>query len=169
MCRVSTYDGRKEIRVKKDRIINPSDLDKESSLTLRLLDHPGLMTPRLVSAFGEIRAEQLSYQEANDVYKRHSSLRSHRGDRVVLDAWLTVYINKLPAELVSRLKSTDELFGQLLIDFEIDVAVKEPEIFRTPDGRYGRRTEMSFTNSGAIFCHVEEIMQKDAELIELVR
>ncbi|MDO6590205.1 hypothetical protein DS901_12130 [Loktanella sp. D2R18] len=142
-------------------IFVPTQAQCAQSLSLRLLAHRGLMTPRLTAAFGAMTADKVSITERDQRLTRKSRLISVESGEIILRAELSIVFENLPEMLVSQLRGTFTLFGQLLLDHKIDVSVAEPQIFQTPDGRYGRRTKITGTSGGIPICDVAEIMSYD--------
>ncbi len=142
-------------------IFVPSQAQCAQSISLRLLAHRGLMTPRLTATFGAMKADKVSISQRDQRLTRKSRLISVESGETILCAQLSIVFENLPEMLVSQLRGTFTLFGQLLLDHKIDVSVAEPQIFQTPDGRYGRRTKLTETSGGIPICDVTETMSHD--------
>ncbi|MCG3267103.1 hypothetical protein [Yoonia sp. I 8.24] len=119
------------------------------------------MTPRLTATFGAMKADNVAITQRDQRLTRTSHLASVASGETVLHAELSIVFENLPEMLVSQLRGTFTLFGQLLLDHKIDVSVAEPQIFETPDGCFGRRTKITETSGGIPICDVVEIMSHD--------
>ncbi|SFR42843.1 hypothetical protein SAMN04488005_1829 [Yoonia tamlensis] len=138
-------------------------------LSVWLLDHDGLMTPRLVDAFGPLKAVQTSATDTESTYQRNSQLRRRSDDALILKATLEVGKSEVPATLIDRLREGDNLFGQLLHDFGISVRVTTRGLFQTPSGQFGRNVTMARTGHERRLCRVKETLSLDADLRQLLR
>ncbi|MDB4112282.1 hypothetical protein N9571_07020 [Yoonia sp.] len=151
----------------KTGTITPTAAEFALSLSLRLLKYQGLMTPRLTSTFGPIRAEQRSLEAVGSTYLRKSRLISVADGTCILDAELHLVSKNLPTALIASLSETSILFGQLLLDYGMAVDVALPKLFQTSDNRFGRRTSITDTKTARLVCDVKETMAHDSILNSL--
>lgn len=144
------------------------------ALSLRLLDHDGLMTPVLRAQFGALRAVQHRALREGDIYLRQSTIRRRAGGETILTARLEIRTDALPGGFLDDLAGGEVPFGQLLQDRAIGVEIRDREVFRVTaaDGtapRWGRRLAIHRLSDGALVCRVEEILAPEAELLRLSR
>ena len=151
------------------RAFTPNGPQLARSLSLRLLTHRGLMTPRLKAVFGAMRAEQATTKQGDEGLTRTSRLVSIATGHTILRAKLHIVDTHLPVSLVQQLCETSELFGQLLHDHDIDVAVAEPQLFQTPDGCFGRTTTLTEAASNLPICDVIETLSHDDQLAVIAK
>lgn len=139
------------------------------SLSVSLLDHDGLMTPKLVDAFGPLKAVKITATDTATTHQRHSKLRRRSDDTLILTASLEVNKSEVPSALVDALSTSDRLFGQLLNDFGVSVQVTKRALFRTPSGQFGRNVTMTRLGFDRPLCCVQETLSIDTDLQALLR
>jgi chorismate-pyruvate lyase len=141
---------------------------------LSLLDHDGLMTPRLVAEFGPLRAIQTSARVEGDIFHRQSILRTLADDEALLEADLKISLSALPDGFLGRLQTTQTPFGQLLMDYAIAVRFSDRQIYQhlgknLADERWGRRLAMWHADTGGHLCDVQELLFPAKQLFDLPR
>jgi hypothetical protein len=126
------------------------------------------MTPKLVDAFGPLKAVQISAIDKADTYQRHSQLRRRSDGALILEASLNVTKANVPVELIDAMRMSDLLFGQLLANFQISAQVTARALFQTPSGRYGRYATLTRPGDDHALCSVEETLSLDSDLQKLL-
>lgn len=140
----------------------------QDSLGFRLLNRQSLLTPILAKAFGPLRALQTSYHQTPTDYCRYSEILQTGSDRRILEAVLTINKMHLPHDAIDTLMTTDVLFGQLLMNHKIEVELVGIEVFRRPDGRFGRRNDIYNNDGTGRIAQVEEVLASDVKLSEMI-
>lgn len=139
------------------------------SLSFELLNRDTLLTPQLKKYFGDLLAKQQNSEEKGKNYFRKSSIYQKSTQARILDAKLHINSNFLPEELIEKLRSTQSLFGDLLIDYKIEINITERKLFNVNDHktgqmRMGRHHLILGKKTKDIYCHVEEILVPESEL-----
>lgn len=121
------------------------------------------MTPHLIEKFGVIYVEAIAIKENDIFYARTSIIRQASSNKKILDAKIEVQKNAVPVALIEALKSTKKPFGQLLIDFNIDVKIKNLQLFQILDEQtnkqqYGRKVDIVNALTHTLICRVEEVL-----------
>lgn len=148
------------------------DADKEAGrFSLTLLDHDGLMTPVLLAAFGRLFARQISSTYSGGWFVRRSSIFQRSTGERILDATLEISYAALPTGFLEKLTQGEELFGQLLSDFGIEVRISDKSIYSlNHDGhsgpRWGRRVSMYRQDTDDLLCQVDELLVSEALLLQ---
>ncbi len=142
-----------------------------SPVSHRLLTGEGLMSARLVTAFGAVVPRQLSSVEENGIVHRQSALHQAASGDLILDADLRIRREVCPAEILAALDSASALFGALLVEHGIAVDFDLNEIFAlaTADApiRWGRRRRMVLQSNGQVLCDVEELLAPEDNLARM--
>lgn len=147
------------------RPMNDADL-----YALKLLEHDGLMTPRLVAEFGPLRAIQIAASQSGATFHRQSILRTVSGDRKILEASLDISINALPGGFLERLTSAVTPFGQLINEYCIGVRLIDRKVYSSAGQggskfRWGRRLTMLRADDNAHLCDVDELLVDGQDLL----
>jgi hypothetical protein len=150
----------------------PQPMKDAERYALSLLEHDGLMTPRLIAEFGPLRAIQIAASQSGAVFHRQSILRTLLGDRKILEASLDISVPALPEGFLERLTRGETPFGQLLIEFSVGVRVIDRKVYRqvgreSSPGRCGRRLTMLRADSLAHLCDVDELLVCSEDLLSL--
>jgi hypothetical protein len=127
------------------------------------------MTPKLVDAFGPLKAVQISSDDNATSYQRNSQLRRRSDGALILEASLNVSKTEVPSALLDAMRTGDSLFGQLLNDFGISVQVTARTLYQTPSGQFGRSVTMTRPGGEHALCAVKETLSLDADLQVLLR
>jgi hypothetical protein len=141
---------------------------------LSLLEHDGLMTPRLQQEFGPMRAIQLAAHTTGTTFRRQSILRTQSGDHAILEATLEISLAALPKGFLERLVAVETPFGQLLQDYMISIEILDRQTYRKAPGantecRWGRRLTMRRADTSAHLCDVDELLVPGQQLISVRR
>lgn len=143
-----------------------SHFDRAANLALSLLDHDGLMTPRLNRMFGPISARQLTGESRGATFQRVSEVVQTGSGVVLLSARMVILYDHLPAGVVEALQQDSKPFGQMLIDLGIAARSVDREIFTsgTDPERLGRRHRIVDQGSGRTICTLTETLSPEAVL-----
>ncbi len=139
-----------------------------------LLDHDGLMTPKLVQVFGEVSARQTGMSDEGDRILRRSVLCQTATGAPVLQARLAIFKAAVPDGFLDRLLSGTRLFGSLVIEAGLTVRMSGQTIFRgqSPDTAgalaWGRRHRILLAGDDSPLCDVEEWLTDEETLEKLV-
>jgi len=158
-------EGHSRIMIANEHFIDGRAI--AGTLSGLLLDHDGLMTPRLSKAFGELTAAKRSHCLSETSFNRASLLCRKVDGQVILRAKLNIMIAELPEPLIDQLEKSDQLFGQLLIKYGVKVKFANRQLLRHGHGCYGRKLQMLSVNTGKIVCEVAEFLENEASLIRL--
>ena len=142
-----------------------NELEQPVTFGEKLLNHCGLMTPVLNQFFGTVSAQQLRFEEDAHTYRRASALFQQPDDNLILEASLVVSKLHLPASLIESLRTTDNLFGQLLADYNIEVQTTAPEL-RLLNSRWSRDIDLLEKATGELLCSVHELLVEDRYLLK---
>ena len=110
--------------------------------------------------------------ETEETYMRASSLRQSASNRKILDATLIVMKRTLPTTLIDDLRSTSKMFGQLLLDYGMEVIVRDrrPIILydqTAQDVRIGRQHRITDATTQETLCLVNELLVSEKNLLLL--
>ncbi|MBL4806248.1 MAG: hypothetical protein JKY31_03060 [Rhodobacteraceae bacterium] len=142
-----------------------NDTSPGSGFGKKLLNHNGLMTPVITRFFGPMRAIQTRFEETQATYYRVSLLYQCAQHNLIIEAKLLASKDNLPAGLIDALRNTDQLFGQLLLDYHISVRIAPPKI-RHDNSRWSRQLAMLDKANGKLLCKVDEHLVSDQQLLK---
>ncbi|WP_299752082.1 hypothetical protein [uncultured Tateyamaria sp.] len=139
---------------------------------LKLLDHDGLLTPKLRKHFGRIISKQTSARKSRLHYFRRSTLYQQSSCCRILEATLNISTNAVPEKLIDTLRSTQTPFGSLLEEFAIETKIINRILTVACDRtkcelRLGRQHQITNAKTAEVICHVEEVLFPEAELNKL--
>ena len=107
--------------------------------------------------------------ETEETYMRASVLRQTASNKKILDASLKVMKRALPTALIDDLRSTSKMFGQLLLDYGMEVAVRERRQITlydqaAQDVRMGRQHRIADGTTQRTLCLVNELLVPEQDL-----
>jgi len=143
-----------------------------SDLGQTILDHDGLMTPVLYQYFGDVIAKQIKFAETREIYTRDSEIRQSATGALILTAQLKVSKKHLPASLIDKLRGSTALFGQLLLDHQLEVEIHDRKINvsnqHSADLKsWGRTHNIVEAATGKLLCEVREALAPEILLNRL--
>lgn len=155
-------------------VADPEIPSQDFPVSHALLDHGGLMTPRLTRFFGPVHASQTDLKDEGERLLRWSTLYQTRTGAPLLQARLVIFKSALPEGFLDRLLSGNRLFGGLAIEAGLPVRMIDQHIFQTDSGTeakataWGRRHRVLRAEDDAPLCDVEERLEPEAVLQGLV-
>jgi hypothetical protein len=143
--------------------------DEDNQIANRLLEKKTLLTPQIKTLFGKVILENRSQTMQGDQLLRQVTLVQEKSNLALLEGRLCINVQNLPKELCGKLTQSKDLFGQLLIDFDIAVKIKNLDLFSMIDAdsgyeRYGRRHKIVDADTGAVLSEVEELFSPQENL-----
>lgn len=148
----------------------PSSVDTNFRFSHDLLDHDGLMTPVLHHHFGILTVRQTHAQHYADRFVRNSSIYQVASGEKILDAVLDISLPAVPSSFLNLLQTKGVLFGQLLIDFSIDVQIVNRSLYQTKadhSPRWGRCLTIQHRDSQDVICTVDELLVSEPSLLRI--
>ena len=136
--------------------------EEELKIANRFLETRALLTPQIKAFFGNVILENRSQSMHGYQLLRQVTLVQEQSNIALLDGHLCINFKNVPEELFEKLLYTKGLFGQLLIDFEVEVKIESLKLFSTVDTdtkqeRHGRRHKIVDANTGSVLSEVEEL------------
>lgn len=141
-----------------------ADAPMTKALDWSLVDHDGLMTPRLLAHFGPINVQVLRTDNLSETsYSRMSRLCQISTGALILDAELVLNTVALPHQVLLGLRDTQTPFGQLVMEAGIVARSVDREIttLAATDGqgrRLGRRHRLVNAQTGQELCAIVETL-----------
>jgi hypothetical protein len=146
----------------------PSDIGLPyGNISIDLLSSEGLLTPTLVSFFGEIVAHERRAEERGTLYRRWSSLYQARSMRLLMHASIDIARSDISETLIKDLSTTTIPFGSLLVHHGIAIEVRNRTVFTSPvdNESYGRTSDFYAPAAGKTIARVTEILVPENELL----
>lgn len=150
-----------------------ASISMTAPISRKLLEHNVLMTIRLNEVFGEMIAHQTNFQDGDSVFTRFSTLHRQGHDATILDATLEITKSQLPAGFLDDLQRTDILFGQLLMNYGIQVHMSERTTYytacaKTGKIRWGRQLRMLHAKNGNTLATINELLVPEDMLKRII-
>ncbi len=148
------------------------NLQEHFSIAYKLSKSPSLLTPKLISTFGDIfviEDKDIENFEAASFYYRESSIFQTCSNTKILEANLKISKKHLPKGLINDLSHTTIPFGKLLTEYKINAGVKDLNIcihksVVNSSTRIGRNLKIYDKQSNMVIAFVRELFVSEKEL-----